>query len=120
MVLERFRLGGVGFCVVGGGGRGGGWAPRATAGLETGATFRRLHHHAVMVLERFRLGCLQLRWMSVVSHPLRKERTKDGAPEVVITLNSKMHQVLDNDPQLQRKRRQRAAISKSQRLAGRA
>jgi len=28
--------------------------------------------------------------MSVVSHPLRKERTKDGAPEVVLTLNSKM------------------------------
>jgi hypothetical protein len=31
-----------------------------------------------------------LRWMSVVSHPLRKERTKDGAREVVLTLNSKM------------------------------
>ena len=41
-------------------------------------------------LERFRPWCLQLRWMSVVSHPLRKERTKDGAPEVVLTLNSKM------------------------------
>src|ERR1019366_5251863 len=40
-------------------------------------------------LERFRPGCLQLRWMSVISHPLRKERTKDGAPEVVLTLNSK-------------------------------
>jgi hypothetical protein len=28
--------------------------------------------------------------MSVVSHALRKEHTKDGAPEVVLTLNSKM------------------------------
>ena len=46
--------------------------------------------YGLRYLERFRPGCLQLRWMSVFSHPLRKERTKDGAPEVVLTLNSKM------------------------------
>jgi hypothetical protein len=60
--------------------------------LEGSTLFRSSHRQLVSnsVLERSRPGCLQLRWMSVVSHPLRKERTKDGAPEVVLTLNSKM------------------------------
>src|SRR6266568_8218244 len=42
-------------------------------------------------LERFRSECLHLGRASVVSHPLCKERTKDGAPEVVLTVSECLH-----------------------------